>query len=121
MLDFDRVLLYFQQLSGCRAEKTDEAAVLVMSAMKSVEDSIDEERMIYDAVPACEYAAACTAVYDYVCREAGREQNAVTSSGSADINMDFSHRIKAAEKLKDQAMARIEWLMPEGGFIFRTM
>lgn len=121
MLEFDRVLLCFQQLSGCRAEKTDEAAVLVMAAMKSVEKSIDEDRITEEAVPACEYAAACTALYDYVCCEASREQNAVTAAGSADINGDFGHRIRAAAELKKQALARIEWLMPSGGFLFETM
>ncbi|MBO4867609.1 MAG: hypothetical protein J5582_13790 [Ruminococcus sp.] len=121
MLDFDKVLLSFYQLSGCRNDKTAEVEKLVAEALKAVEDSLDVDRVSWDDVPACEYAAACMAVYDYVCREACREQNAVTIAGSADINGDFSHRIDAAAELKKQAMARIEWLMPGGGFMFETM
>ncbi|WP_294483677.1 hypothetical protein [uncultured Ruminococcus sp.] len=121
MLDFDRVLLSFYQLSRCRNDKVDEVETLVMEAMKAVESALDVDKIVGEDIYACEYAAACSAVYDYVCREAFREQNAVTVSGSADINGNFSHRIDAADKLKKQAMARIEWLMPDGGFLFETM
>ena len=121
MLDFDRVLLCFYQLSRCRNDRVDEVEGLVKEALKAVEDSLDGERVSGEDIYACEYAAVCSAVYDYVCREACREQNAVTSAGSADINGNFSHRISAAAELKKQAMARIEWLMPGGGFMFETM
>ena len=121
MLDFDRVLLSFYQLSGCKNDKTDEVETLVKEAMKAVESALDGNRVVGEDIYACEYAAACSAVYDYVCREAFREQNAVTVSGSADINGNFSHRIDAARELKKQAMSRIEGLMPGGGFMFETM
>ncbi len=121
MMEYERVLLCFQQLSGCRAEKLEEVTALVMSAMKSLEREIDPVKMRESAVPACEYAAACMAVYDYVCREAGREQMAVTAGGTADNSGDFSHRIKGAAELKREAVRRIEWLMPDGVFLFETM
>ena len=41
MLDFDRVLLSFYQLSGCRNDKVDEVETLVMEAMKAVEAVLD--------------------------------------------------------------------------------
>lgn len=121
MLDFDRVALCFQQLSGCRTDKLEEVLPLVMSAMKAVERALDEERLTESAVPACEYAAACSAVYDYVCREASREQMVVTAAGNADNSGDFTHRLKGAEQLKKEAFRRIAWLMADDGFIFETM
>lgn len=94
---------------------------LVMSAMRAVEEAVDEEKVTDEAIPACEYAAACLAVYDYVCREASREQMAITAAGNADNSGDFTHRIRGAEELKKGAFRRIEWLLAGEGFIFETI
>lgn len=121
MLDFDRVALCFQQLSGCRADRLDEVMPIVMAAVRTVEEGLDESKVTEAALPACEYAAACVAVYDYVCREASREQMAVTAAGNADNSGDFTHRIRGAEELKKEAMRRIAWVRTEDGFLFETM
>lgn len=120
-IEFERVLLIFQQLSGCKADRINEVTPLVMSAMKSLEREIDHAKLTDAAVPACEYAAACSAVYDYICREASREQMAVTAGGAADNSGNFTHRIKGAAELKREAVRRIEWLMPNNEFFFETM
>ncbi|MBQ8965940.1 hypothetical protein [Ruminococcus sp.] len=121
MLEFERVLLCFRQLSGCREDKLSEVVPLVMSAMKEVERKVDPAKLTENDVPACEYAAACGAVYDYVCREAGQDMMTVTAAGTADNSGDISHRIKGAERLKAESLRRIEWLMKGEDFLFKTM
>lgn len=121
MLEINRVLQCFKQLSGCRSEDLGDQVVIVMSAMKDIEASLDAGKMTEAAVPACEYAAACSALYDYVCRESSREQTAVTASGTADNSANFSHRIECAAKLKREALGRIEPFTVSGGFVFDTM
>lgn len=121
MLDFDRVALCFQQLSGCRAEKLGDVLPLVSGAIRDVEGALDETKVGETAIPACEYAAACVAVYDYVCREISREQMAVTAAGNADNTTDFTHRLRGAEELKREAVRRIAQFMVGDEFIFETM
>ena len=121
MLDINNILLYFKQLSGCREEKLGEVTPLVMSAAKDIESQLVEDRVTAENIPDCEFAAACWALYDFVCREACRDSMVVTSAGSADTDADLSHRVRCAEKLRERAFGRIADLTAGGGFIFGTM
>ena len=124
MIDTDNVMLLFLQLSGCSSDKMTELTPLTAAAADGVEKMLDKAKVTEKDRAACEYAAACTAVYDYVCREVCREQMAVTAVGSADVNGDFTCRIKGAEKLRDEALGRIAHLMrkkPADVFYFGTM
>ena len=121
MLDINNILMYFGQLSGCREEDMGEVTALVMSATKDIEAQLDADRVTEEDIPACEYAAACSALYDYVCREACRDSIVVTAGGNADTNADLSHRVKCAASIKKQALGRIAGLTACGGFVFGTM
>lgn len=122
MLSVDNVANCFCDLSGCRIEKLPEVITLVMSAVREIEDAVDEEKLTDAAIPACEFAAACLALYDYVCREASREQLSITAAGNADNSGDFTHRIRAADELRKDGLSRIAWLMKgDSCFVFETM
>ena len=111
----------FLQLSGCGAERMTEVTPTVMSALKAVENAVDISKVTEAGAHACEYAAACSALYDFVCSEGSRDKMTVTDVGKADVNADYTHRIKAAAELKREALERIAYLMPDEGFLFETM
>ncbi len=120
MFDLDRVMQIFQKISGCRTGRYDEVLPIVQAAIKAVERAVDPEKVTEDNLPACEFAAACVAVYDFVCSECSREQTAVTANGNADNSADFSHRLKGSAELRNEAIRRIGWLMLDN-FVFGTM
>ena len=121
MVDFENVALCFRQLSRCSDEKFEEVKPLVTEALNAVKDALDFDRVTASEVSACEYAAACLALYDYVCREVSCEQITVTAVGNADNIGDITHRLKGAEELKKEALRRIAGLMRSESFLFETI
>ena len=121
MLDRNNVKAFMLQLAGGDPEHSDECMFIIDWTVRDLEDKLDAEKVGTEHIRDCEYAAACAALYEYVCREAGREQVAVTANGKADTNGDFTHRIRGAKVLRDAAMERIDGYMKEQGFLFGTM
>ncbi|MBR1740207.1 MAG: hypothetical protein IJ737_07930 [Ruminococcus sp.] len=120
-MDFNNILLTFQQLSGCPADRINGELPLVQSSVFQVEAILDYGKVKAIDIPRCEYAAACCAVYDFVCREACKEKIITTPDGFASSNQDFTGRIPAAQKLKNSALAQIGSIVKDNGFLFRTM
>lgn len=120
MLDFNNILLDFQQLSGCEAEKMNEEISLVENAARRLEALIDEDKLTPPDRRACEYAAACCAVYDHVCKEVGRERIITTADGKACSGESRPQRIAAAFRLKIAALSGISGVVKDNGFLFKT-
>lgn len=121
MLDLNNVLLIFQQLSGCRNDRMNEQVPLINAAVKKLEDLLDEEKLkTANDIYRCEYAAACTAVYDYTCKECAREKIITTAGGSAVSSEDLNFKIKAALGLKTEALEGIRPYTAGCDFMFFT-
>lgn len=121
MLDKNNVKAFMLQLAGGDPEHSDESMFIIDWTIRDLEDRLDAEKVGTEYIRDCEYAAACIALYEYICREAGREQVTVTAQGKADENADFTHRIRSAKELRDSALERIGRLMKGEDFLFKTM
>lgn len=121
MLDKNNVKAFFLQLAGGDPEHSDESMFILDWTIRDLEDRLDPQKVGTAHIKDCEYAAACMALYEYVCREAGREQVTVTENGKADMNADFTHRINAAKALRDRAAERISVFMKGEDFLFAVM
>jgi hypothetical protein len=115
-LDIEKVLLTFQQLAVCSNDEMNGVIPIVGSAMEYVESVVDGEKVGDENLPQMEYAAACVAFCDYVCREGARDRVTVTATGNADVNADFSSRVAAALELRKGAFKRLENVLADGEF-----
>lgn len=121
MLDFNNILLTFQQMSGCDAEKMNGQIPLIRNAVSRLEDRLDMEKVAEEDCPRCEYAAACMAMYDFVCKEAARDKIIVTAEGKASSSEDLAGKIPAAERLKNSALESLAGILKDEDFLFETV
>lgn len=120
-MDFNNIILIFQQLSGCGVEKINDNLPLINNAVSQLKGVIDEENLTAISIRQCEYAAAVCALYDFICKESAREKIVVTAGGKASANTDYSSRIDGAEKLKINALSAIKYLLKDNDFLFMKM
>lgn len=121
MLDFNNVILQFQELSGCDIERINGLMPMIESSVYSLENLLDKERILPSDLRRCEYAAACMANYDFVCLEAGRDNIICTAEGKAVSSEDLTKRIAPALELKISALSAIGGLLKNNDFLFRTI
>lgn len=121
MLDIHNVTLIFKQLSGCPDEDMNANIPLIYTAVLKMERVLDEDKTGEGDIPACEYAAACCALYDYACREACKEKIVVARDGKASLREDLTHRVSAALDLKRSALEAIRDFMLGGDFHFAAV
>lgn len=121
MLDIHNVTLIFKQLSGCPDEDMNGNIPLIYTAALKVERVLDEDKICEGDIPACEYAAACCALYDFACTQASKEKLIVTAEGKASLRDDLTHRVSAALELKRSALAAIRDFMLGGDFHFAAV
>ncbi|MBR1862787.1 MAG: hypothetical protein IJ806_01695 [Ruminococcus sp.] len=120
MLDPDNVKTMFMQLSGCEDTRLGQQEALINSAISSLEERLDREKAVGEEIQRCEYAAACCAVYDYVCKECAAERTVATPVGKAAVREDRNYRIDAARELKLMALEEIRALCSGTDFMFFT-
>lgn len=121
MIDFTNVMLMFKQMSGLDDEDINGEMNLIQNAIWEIENAVCEEKLMISDYPKCEYAAACTAFYDYVCKRAAQEKIITTAEGRAASSEDYSKRISSALKLKITALSRLNGIIKDTEFIFSTM
>lgn len=121
MLDMSNVLIIFKQLSGCPESVVNSEIPMVQTAIFKLNDLLDFDKIKPCDIPACEYAAACCAVYDYVCKEACKEKLITNAEGKASLKDDLTHRIPAALELKLSALEAIRALTVNTDFLFETI
>ena len=122
-MDFNNVILIFQQLSGCDVEKMNDVMPLVKNAADRLAALIDEDKLAAGGrriIERCEYAAACCAVYDHVCALQARERIVCTADGKASAAEDLSSRIEAAQRLKISALGGLGEIFKDEEFLFET-
>ncbi len=121
MIDISNVILIFQQMSGLDNEQINGELSLIQNAAWEIENVLAEEKLMTSDYPRCEYAAACTAFYDYICKRAAQEKIITTAEGKTVSNEDYSKRISSALKLKITALCRLDGIIKDTEFIFSTM
>lgn len=122
-MDFNNILLIFQQLSGCDVEKMNDQMPLIKNAADRFTALIDEDKLLAgggDIIARCEYAAACCAVYDHVCALQARERLICTADGKASMSEDLGSRIDAAQRLKISALGGLGEIFKDEEFLFET-
>ncbi len=121
MIDFTKVLLMFQQMSGLGDEEINSEISLIQNAIWEIENVLCEEKLVASDYPRCEYAAACTAFYDYICKRAAQEKIITTAEGKAVSSEDYSKKISSALKFKITALSRLGGIIKDTDFIFSSM
>ena len=120
-LDFTNVFDKFRTISGCDDEKISENISLVEDEIFTLENLIDENRFDEKYRNKCEYAAAVSAFYNYLCKESAREKICLSEVGKVIINDDFSQKLSSAKELKKQALESISQIMVDNDFIFTAI
>lgn len=121
MIDFTNVMLMFQQMSGLGDEEINGEMNLIQNAIWEIENVLCEEKLVPSDYPRCEYAAACTAFYDYICKRAAQEKIITTAEGRAVSSEDYSKKISSALKFKITALSRLGGIIKDTEFIFSSM
>lgn len=119
-LDYNNILLTFQQLSGCTVEKINENLPLIDSAKYEIESIIDEKKVTQADFQRCEYAAAVAAFYDYICKQSVCDKIVVTESGNALKSEDYSQKIQAVLQLKNSALTNLREIAVDNDFFFKA-
>lgn len=121
MLDMSNVMMIFKQLSGCPESVVNSELPTVHTAVFKLKAMLDFDKIKPCDIPSCEYAAACCAVYDYVCKEACKEKLITNAEGKASMKEDLTHRIPAAHELKLSALEAIRGLTASTDFLFEAI
>lgn len=121
MIDFTNVMFIFLQMTGLGDEEANREINLIHNAIWEIENVIYKEKLTVSDYPRCEYAAACTAFYDYICKRAAQEKIITNSEGRAVSSEDYSKKISSALKLKITALSRLDGIIKDTEFIFSSM
>lgn len=121
MINFTNVMFIFLQMTGLGDEEANREINLIHNAIWEIENVIYEEKLTVSDYPRCEYAAACTAFYDYICKRAAQEKIITNSEGRAVSSEDYSKKISSALKLKITALSRLDGIIKDTEFIFSSM
>lgn len=121
MINFTNVMFIFLQMTGLGDEEANREINLIHNAIWEIENVIYKEKLTVSDYPRCEYAAACTAFYDYICKRAAQEKIITNSEGRAVSSEDYSKKISSALKLKITALSRLDGIIKDTEFIFSSM
>lgn|GEM_PF-6986185 len=117
-LDQKTIMSEFIMLAGLDETEASMYESVVLEAMKKTETALDMQKLQPSDLAACEHLAACEAVYELALMRCAGERYIVSADGRAGQRLESMSRVDAAEKLREEARARVAGLLSEDGFVF---
>ena len=117
-LDQKTIMSEFIMLAGLDETEASMYESVVLEAMKKTETALDMQKLQPSDLAACEHLAACEAVYELALMRCAGERYIVSADGRAGQRLESMSRVDAAEKLREEARARVAGFFSEDGFVF---